>query len=281
VAELRVGDLRFNVVQLGPADTPVADDPYAGHRLPVVFLHGLIMDNLSSFFYTIAPAVARTTDVVLYDLRGHGRTERPMDGYRIEDAVDDLLGVLDALGIDGPVHLVANSFGGTIALAAALWRPERVAGMVLVEAHPAFDGWGLEMIEDLEDLVAGFDGPGIRDYLAAGAPRSLRTMVKTCEDLVVRSSLGDDLCRSRPTTPDDLEAIACPSLLLYGESSDILDRAFVLEDAIPGTVLEIVDGCSHALLMEDPATVERFTLEWLDEQASAAKARAHRSVATG
>ena len=107
-------------------------------------------------------------------------------------------------------------------------------------------------------------------------------MVKTCEDLVTRSSLGDDLCRSQPTRPEDLAAVACPSLLLYGESSDILDRAFVLEDAIPGTVLEIVDGCSHALLMEDPQTVERLTLEWLDEQARIARgAAAVRRSATG
>jgi pimeloyl-ACP methyl ester carboxylesterase len=278
VAELLVRDLRFNVVQMGPGDSPRADDPHAGHRLPVVFLHGLIMDNLASFFYTIAPAVARTTDVVLYDLRGHGRTERPMDGYRIEDGVDDLIGVLDAVGIDGPVHLVANSFGGTIALAAALRRPDRVGGLVLIEAHPAFEGWGDEMIEDLEDLVEGFDGPGIRDYLASGAPRSLKTMVRTCEDLVTRSSLGDDLRRSEPTRPEDLATLSCPSILLYGESSDILDRAFVLEDSIPATVLEVVDGASHALLMENPAEVERLTLAWLDEQAAR---RAHAAARAG
>ena len=80
------------------------------------------------------------------------------------------------------------------------------------------------------------------------------------------SSLGDDLRRSRPTRPEDLATIDCPSILLYGESSDILDRAFVLEDSIPGTVLEVVDGCSHALLMENPHEVERLTVEWLDRQ---------------
>src|SRR5690349_21171865 len=266
---------------MGPGDEPPADDPYAGHRLPVVFLHGLIMDNLASFFYTIAPAVARRTDVVLYDLRGHGRTERPLDGYRIEDGVDDLVGVLDAVGIEEPVHLVANSYGGTIALAAALRRPDRVAGLVLIEAHPAFEGWGDEMIEDLQDLVEGFDGPGIRDYLAAGAPRSLKTMVRTCEDLVTRSSLGDDLRRSEPTRPEDLATLSCPSILLYGESSDILDRAFVLEDSIPGTVLEVVDAASHALLMENPAEVERLTLAWLDEQAARRAEAAARTARSG
>ena len=107
--------------------------------------------------------------------------------------------------------------------------------------------------------------------------------LKTESWIVVRADEGAEIMLGvvDGVTPDDLEAIACPSLLLYGESSDILDRAFVLEDAIPGTVLEIVDGCSHALLMEDPATVERFTIGWLDEQARAAQASADRSVATG
>jgi pimeloyl-ACP methyl ester carboxylesterase len=267
-----VRGVRFNVVRLTPG-TPrdqAGADLYADHRRPVVFLHGLIMDNLSSFYYTVAPAVARKTDTVLFDLRGHGRSDRPLDGYRIEDGVDDLLGILDALSIDGPVHLVANSFGGTIALAAAVGHPDRVAGMALIEAHPAFEGWGDELIDDLSDLVSGFDDPDVRDYLARDAPRTLRSMVKTCEDLVTVSSMGDDLRASQPTTPADLSVLSCPTLLLYGENSDILDRAFVLEDSIPGSVLKIVDGCSHALLMENPHEVDRHVQDWLDEQAERA-----------
>ena len=272
MADLVVRGVRFNVVRLGPSarvqQAPdVTPDPYRQGRRPVVFLHGLIMDNLSSFYYTVAPAVAAKADSVLYDLRGHGRSERPMDGYRIEDGVDDLVGILDALGIDEPVHLVANSFGGTIALATALRRPERVAGMALIEAHPAFSGWGEEVIEDLLDLISGFDGPGIRDYLATKAPRTLRTMVKTCEDLVTVSSMGEDLPASEPTDPDRLVAVSCPTLLLYGENSDIIDRAFVLEETIAGSELVVVDGCSHALLMENPKEVERLVTAWLDEQA--------------
>jgi pimeloyl-ACP methyl ester carboxylesterase len=272
MADLVVRGVRFNVVRLGPGDNNDGGEPdrFAGHRRPVVFLHGLIMDNLSSFYYTLAPTVARTTDTVLFDLRGHGRSERPLDGYRIDDGVDDLMAILDALGIEEPVHLVANSFGGTISLAAALRHPDRVAGMALIEAHPAFEGWGDDIVDDLTDLVSGFDDPGIRDYLARDAPRSLRRMVKTCEDLVMVSSMGDDLRASPPTTPDDLTALSCPTLLLYGENSDILDRAFTLEDSIPGAVLRVVDGCSHALLMENPNEVNRQVQGWLDDQAEQA-----------
>ena len=278
MADLVVRGVRFNVVRLGPSALAQpapeeSQDPYRGGRRPVVFLHGLIMDNLSSFYYTMAPAVAAKTDTVLYDLRGHGLSERPMEGYRIEDGVDDLVGILDALGIDEPVHLVANSYGGTIALATALRRPERVAGMALIEAHPAFSGWGQEVIEDLLDLISGFDGPGIRDYLATEAPRTLRRMVKTCEDLVIVTSMGEDLPASEPTDPDRLTGVSCPTLLLYGENSDIIDRAFVLEESIAGSELVVVDGCSHALLMENPKEVERHVTAWLDEQARVALAQ--------
>jgi pimeloyl-ACP methyl ester carboxylesterase len=270
VADLSVRGVRFNVVRLGPAGaarSPGAPSaPHRDARPPVVFLHGLIMDNLSSFYYTVAPAVAAKSDTVLFDLRGHGRSERPPTGYRIEDGVDDLFGILDALGLDGPVHLVANSFGGTIALAAALRRPARVAGMVLIEAHPAFSGWGNEIMEDLTDLVSGFDDPGMREYLANEAPRTLRRMVKTCEDLVTVSSMGADLRASEPTDPDRLATLSCPTLLLYGENSDIIDRAYVLEESIAGAELVIVDGCSHALLMENPKEVERRVSAWLDAQ---------------
>jgi pimeloyl-ACP methyl ester carboxylesterase len=81
--------------------------------------------------------------------------------------------------------------------------------------------------------------------------------------------MGRDLRESEPTTPERLATLDCPTLLLYGENSDILDRSFVLEDSIPGAVLSIVDGCSHALLMENPQEVLRQVTEWLDQQAAA------------
>lgn len=262
--DVTVAGVRFNTVVLTRAD--VTDDPPPlgeARRPPVVFLHGLIMDNLTSWYYTVAPAVALHHDVVCYDLRGHGRSDRPPSGYRLEDAVDDLFGLVDALGIPGPVHLVGNSFGGTIAVAAARWRPERVAALGLIEAHPAFPGWADEMVDDLEDVVEGFDDPGVREHLATRAPRSVRRMVSTCEALIGGSTMPDDLLGSRLTAPDDLAAVTCPALLVYGRSSDILDRARVLAEALPHGELHIVEGCSHALLMEAPARVEELLVPWL------------------
>ena len=282
MAELIVRGLRFNVVQMGPGDDaagrrPLRRPPPAG-GVPARADHGQPRRASSTRSPRRSPA---TTDVVLYDLRGHGRTERPLDGYRIEDGVDDLVGVLDAVGIDGPVHLVANSFGGTIALAAALRRPDRVAGMVLIEAHPAFEGWGDEMIEDLAGPRRGLRRP--RHPRLPRQPARPGRCARWCGP--ARSWSTETLARRRPAprpsrpAPRTWPPLSCPSILLYGESSDILDRAFVLEDSIPGTVLEVVDGCSHALLMENPAEVERLTLAWLDRAGRPASRRGRRRPA--
>jgi pimeloyl-ACP methyl ester carboxylesterase len=274
-----VDGLGFHVVRLGPGSgrgapagesegeaTPGAPEP-DGHRPPVVFLHGLLIDNISTFYYTLAPVAARKHPVICYDLRGHGASDRPATGYRLEDAVDDLVGILDALGLAEPVHLVGYSFGGTLAMAAAAWRPERVAGLVLIETEPNSEDWSEEMVTNLEDVVAGFEDPEFRRFMAEEAPRGLRRLVADCEELVTRSSLPADFRSSKETTLDDLARLTVPALLVFGDNSEILDVAFLLDDTIPDTELCIVKDCSHQVMVEAPDVVQRHLEAWLDRQA--------------
>src|SRR3982750_1783457 len=96
---MTVNGLRTNV-QLLPA----------GGTETVVFLHGMGTDSLASFYLTLAPPVAAAgIDVISYDLRGHGKTERPVSGYTIKDFMADLDDLLFQLEVDRPVHLVGNS----------------------------------------------------------------------------------------------------------------------------------------------------------------------------
>jgi pimeloyl-ACP methyl ester carboxylesterase len=210
----------------------------------------------------------------MYDLRGHGLSERPGDGYGVADSVDDLLALLDALGVDEPAYLVGNSYGGTIAIQAAIDHPDRVAGIALVEAHPVVDGWGDEMISQLSDVVSGFDDPGVRDWIAKEGGRKLVRMAATCEDLITRSSMPDDLRSAPITTPAELASIQCPTLCLYGEFSDIIDRAHLIADSVPGAELRILEGCSHSILMEAPDELEEHVVAWLEELTAAGAHRA-------
>ncbi|HHO54379.1 MAG TPA: alpha/beta fold hydrolase, partial [Deltaproteobacteria bacterium] len=140
VADVVVGGVRLNVQRLGPQPS---------QAVPVLFVHGLVMDNLASWYFTVANPVATSRPVILYDLRGHGRSERPAGGYDLSTLVEELHGVLRAQGIDGSVYLVGHSFGGLLALSAALARPQAIAGLVLVDALLPEPGWGQRMAQTL------------------------------------------------------------------------------------------------------------------------------------
>jgi pimeloyl-ACP methyl ester carboxylesterase len=147
MSKIRVGELEVNVERLPPVSPP-AD----GEAPIVVFVHGMLTDSLASYYFTLGPAFAEQgMDVVMYDLRGHGRTTRPATGYRLEQFVADLAGLLDALEITRPVHLVGNSFGGSIAFGLAAEQPHRVASLTAIEAEPPVPEWARHMADGLAD----------------------------------------------------------------------------------------------------------------------------------
>src|SRR5271165_1647912 len=104
-----------------------------GEGRPIVMIHGLLFGNLTTWWYTVAPELARQHRVILYDLRGHGRSERVPSGYDAVTMASDLISVIEEVARE-PAVVVGHSFGGAIALEAALDRPELVAKVVVVEA---------------------------------------------------------------------------------------------------------------------------------------------------
>lgn len=249
--------LRFHTQHLGHA----AEGDGEGPRPQVVMLHGLVIDNLSSWYYTIANPVAMVADVHLVDLRGHGRSEMPATGYTVADNVADLEALLEVWGVDGPVHLVGNSFGGVVALAYAHRHPDRVASLFLIEAHFAVEGWGEHMAGSLALAAFGLDEDAVQAWLDENADRKLSRLAKRSERFLMETSLIDDLQAEQPI--DFLGEIACPTLALYGSESDILDRARELEAKVPDCTLEIVPDCSHSLLTEQSDLVRARVLDWL------------------
>jgi pimeloyl-ACP methyl ester carboxylesterase len=262
VADVVANGVRFHVQQLAP---PPSDgrSSVPGPRPTVVFIHGLIMDNLSSFYYTLANTCASGGEnVMLYDLRGHGLSERPPSGYTLEDSVDDLVALLSALGIDGPVHLVGNSYGGTIGLAFALAYPERVASLILIEAHFAVSGWAEGMARTLRTIADGMEME-FQQAMITAAGRKMIRMAKKAEALINHTSLVPDLLSIIPLAREPLATITCPVLAIYGEESDVIERAHELDLALPDFTLDILPGCDHSILMEVPSHLQAVLAWWL------------------
>jgi pimeloyl-ACP methyl ester carboxylesterase len=250
VPDIAVDGLTFHVQRAGQGDATV------------VMIHGLVIDNLSSLYYALAPGVVDSMDVVLYDLRGHGRSDRPPTGYGLDDSVDDLWAVVDALGVEGPVYLLGNSYGGTIALEAARRDPERVAGLVLVEAHVAVAGWGDHIAEQLELAGFGLQEEDLEAWLDAKAGRKLGKLVRHVDGLVNHTSIIGDMAAGRAMSSDDLRGITCPVYAVYGEYSDVIDRAHELEALLPRLELDILVDCSHSAMNEATVTMRGLISDW-------------------
>lgn len=260
MAEVVANGVKLHVQRLGAASRPA-----------VVFLHGLVMDNLSSWYFTVANAAAPRADVILYDLRGHGRSERPAAGYGVADMVADLQALLAALAVDRRVILVGNSFGGLLALAFAVADPERVAGLVLVDAHLADEGFAGEMAATLSLEGEARDrviAASFARWLGRHSERKRNRLADTARALVTGTSLVDDLGATSPLSADALRTIDAPVLALYGERSDLRRRAELRLAALPRCRVEVLAGCTHSILWEATDDVKRRVLAFLDEVAA-------------
>lgn len=260
MAEITAGGVRFHVQRLMPR-----------HELrqpahPVVFIHGLAIDNLSSLYYSLAnPVVQAGSEVILYDLRGHGLSERPGTGYQVRDSVADLAAILDALGVEGPVHLVGYSYGGTISLSFAAAHPEWVASMLLIEAHVPVPGWGEQMAARIRKIgldVAESDGGQWT------APRHKHSRLAAVEGLVNRTTLVTDLLATKPLSEHKLRMLTHPVHAVYGERSDILHHAHLLDGLLPDYTLTVLPGLDHWLLSNAPGVLRTIVLDWVATSAT-------------
>ncbi|MGY1841198.1 MULTISPECIES: alpha/beta fold hydrolase [unclassified Modestobacter] len=123
----RRGDLVFDVRDAGPADGE-----------PVVLLHGFPQD--AGAFDRLSPALhSAGLRTLAPDQRGYSPGARPVgrSAYRLREAADDVLALLQAAGLDS-AHVVGHDWGGVVGWALAAWHPWRVRTLTSLSVpHPA------------------------------------------------------------------------------------------------------------------------------------------------
>jgi len=266
MAIVDTGQLRLHVQRMGPRDgrTPTAT---------VVLVHGLLTDSLASYYFTIGPPFAAAgLDVVMYDLRGHGRSGRPASGYTLDYSIDDLEALLDTLAVTGPVHLVGNSYGGTIAFGYAARHPERAASVSLIESQPATPTWSETMDGVLQQVThqLAFNEDVALAWIADHRSHNTARLAKSAARLVRETTLAQDIPAGRVLTEDQIRAVTCPVLGVYGGDSELALLTPWLEKLLPDCRTVLVPGHEHSVLVEAAGAVGGHVLELIRGSTAAA-----------
>ena len=130
VEEVRVGDLAMVRAAGRSFATRCAGDLDA----PAVLLVAAEGTPMGQAWSTVQGRIGAFARVCAYDRLGVGRSGRPPAAQTFVDLAADLLRVADRLEMAGPVLLVGQSLGGTVAVTAAAQQPDRVAGVLLLDA---------------------------------------------------------------------------------------------------------------------------------------------------
>lgn len=258
---MTVNGLRTNV-QLAQAGNTVRTGE------TVVFLHGMGTDSLASFYLTLAPPVAAAgIDVISYDLRGHGKTERPHSGYTIADFLADLDDLLTQLDVDRPVHLIGNSFGGTLAFSYAAEYPDRVRSIVCIESEPATEVWADKMTQILDHTVNFLAQEESFAWIEANFSAHHRRLARLAADRIINTRMAQEVPLGPLLSLGDVESIRCPVLSILGRDGYQSEDLEALTSLLPRGELHVFDGQGHSVLVERHREVRELVLAWIARQA--------------
>jgi pimeloyl-ACP methyl ester carboxylesterase len=260
VTQILINGIDMHMLRIPAKGLPDAD----GQHPTVVLVHGFGADSLASFYFTLAdPLSTRGIEVITYDMRGHGRSSRPDTGYRLSDFVADLTGLLDTLDVPGPVHLVGNSYGGTVAFSYAVAHPERVASLFLIEAEPASELWSRKM-SLLHDKFRQFEHPDERERVAAQLGPYMTRLAKVTSHKLRMTTMVRDTFSGPLLSREQIQSVRCPMIEVLGSESDVVDQA-ELASLLPHCRIVVVPGQRHLLLMNAPHTVLDLLGFWIAE----------------
>jgi pimeloyl-ACP methyl ester carboxylesterase len=111
---------------------------FPGGNPPIVLLHGLSA-NSSEFRGLVDAGLSPRFHVIAPDLRGRARTDKPAEGYSMSDHANDVIALLDHLGLK-QVVIGGHSFGALLSIFIAANFPERVSRVIVIDAaiqmHP-------------------------------------------------------------------------------------------------------------------------------------------------
>ncbi|MGW1403464.1 alpha/beta fold hydrolase [Streptomyces sp. NPDC002405] len=215
--------------------------------------------------------------VLCVDQRGHGASDKPLDGYGIDALGGDLTRVLDCVGVDRAT-VVGHSFGGQVAFRLAA-RSDRVSGLVLVGSNGVRASRSQDFPFGLEPdaMLPGLLEAEKSDRLASRRESIAGSFASRPDDLTVDWLMASSLempswvalaCYETMLTTDlvdEIAAVDVPVLQVIGDRDPVHSArgARWLSERLADTRLIWLDDCGHFPMLEAPDAFDEALLGFL------------------
>jgi pimeloyl-ACP methyl ester carboxylesterase len=260
-----------------------------GEGPDIVMVHGLAA-NLAFWYLKIVPMLAKDYRVTVYDLRGHGLSGLPREGYTTKDMAEDLRGLFEKVKIER-AHIFGHSLGGAICLHFTILYPGRVDTLSLVDCRihalqpfrsPKDISYWLKRREELRDkgISISDDTPKVLYVILEELAPLLGTSVVNpnalpgllvpngvwdpksraalrWKRLASSTTFSEDLMRSAGLTKERIMEISQPTLLTYGGDSFCLPTCHALQNLLSNQRTVIHPGLGHFYPAVAPELVVR------------------------
>ena len=243
---VRSGNFAVNGLSLYWEEHGESSDP------PLLLVHGF--GESMAVWEPYVPGLCTRYNVVLLDLRGHGRSTNPTNRFSFRAASGDVLALMDHLRHQR-FRALGASAGAIALLHVATLAPARVESMVLVSGAPYLTP---ESRDRIHSIVNGKDPLAYLRQFATRGDQQAASLLQQFSDLA--SSVDDPAF-----TPPLLGTVTAPTLIVHGDRDEFfpVEIAVQLYRSIPNAYLHVYPNGSHEPIYE-PAAVTEFSAELLD-----------------
>ena len=262
----------------------------SGQGPDVVLIHAFTSNLSVWMFINIMATLGEHFRVTIYDLRGHGNSSAPPTNYTSADMAADLHALHERLGL-GPAFLVGHSFGGVVAMHAALLHPEWVRGVILSDSYfPGLSHIEPNMMQagawtDLREKLAACDvdigdtvdfgrlfelvgtfGPEQFEVLKQKmGPAGARWMSQLVQ--LALTTANHDVFIDGGLTAERIGTVAQPVVALYDEHTAFGATRDYLAKNLPNCRMATVSGAKHLAPLENSEEFVGLVQKYLFEMA--------------
>jgi pimeloyl-ACP methyl ester carboxylesterase len=255
-----------------------------GEGIPVILSNGLCT-TCENFRPQVEAFVDAGAQLILWDYRGHGRSESPNDpaAYTLDRVLGDLGSVLDWAAPGRRAVVGGVSFGGLASLHFSRKDPERVRGLILIATGPGFKNpeAGARWAELTEKSASLIENEGSSAFVKSRAAPSLiglspdspaaRAAARAIarQDPVGLVHFQRQIAAHVPSVIDELSEIDFPALVAVGEKDDAFLRAAdVMAARLPRAERETIPGAGHMVNIDESEVFNAVALRFIGKIAA-------------